>query len=97
MIVAFLGYVFCDFSSVFKGDFSGLIPVLVMLVSPASLYIGAEGSIQARYPDGITITSRFDSWRPVHTGRGSFIVPKKETDHADTTVQPMRPSRQRFI
>ena len=33
MISAFLGYVFCDFSSVFHGDMSGLIPVLVMLVS----------------------------------------------------------------
>lgn len=40
-----------------------LTTVLVMLVSTASLYIGAEGSIQARYPDGITITSRFDSWQ----------------------------------
>ena len=33
MISAFLGYVFCDFSSVFHGDMSGLIPVLVMIVS----------------------------------------------------------------
>ena len=33
MISAFLGYVFCDFSTVFHGDMSGLIPVLVMLVS----------------------------------------------------------------
>ncbi len=33
MISAFLGYVFCDFGSVFQGDLSGLIPVLVMLVS----------------------------------------------------------------
>lgn len=33
MISAFLGYVFCDFGSVFHGDLSGLIPVLVMLVS----------------------------------------------------------------
>lgn len=40
-----------------------LTTVLVMLVSTASLYIGAEGSIQARYPDGITISSRFDSWQ----------------------------------
>jgi len=35
MISAFVGYVFCDFSLVFKGDLSGLIPVLVMLVSAA--------------------------------------------------------------
>lgn len=41
MISAFLGYVFCDFSSVFKGDFSGLIPVLVMLVS--ALMMGISG------------------------------------------------------
>ena len=33
MISAFVGYVFCDFSGVFQGDMSGLIPVLVMLVS----------------------------------------------------------------
>ena len=33
MISAFLGYVFCDFSSVFRGDMSGLIPVLVFVVS----------------------------------------------------------------
>ena len=33
MISAFLGYVFCDVSTVFRGDMSGLIPVLVMLLS----------------------------------------------------------------
>ena len=33
MISAFLGYVFCDFSGVFHGDMTGLIPVLVMAVS----------------------------------------------------------------
>ena len=33
MISAFLGYVFCDVSSTFSGDLTGLIPVLVMLVS----------------------------------------------------------------
>lgn len=33
MISAFLGYVFCDFSTVFHGDMTGLIPVLVMAVS----------------------------------------------------------------
>ena len=33
MISAFLGYVFCDFSSVFRGDLTGLIPVLVFVVS----------------------------------------------------------------
>lgn len=40
-----------------------LTTVLVMLVSTASLYIGEEGSILARYPDGITVSSRFDSWQ----------------------------------
>ena len=33
MIAAFLGYVFCDVSTVFKGSAAGLIPVCVMLVS----------------------------------------------------------------
>ena len=33
MIAAFLGYVFCDFGTIFHGDPSGLIPVCVMAVS----------------------------------------------------------------
>ena len=33
MIAAFLGYVFCDFGTIFHGDPSGLIPVCVMVVS----------------------------------------------------------------
>ena len=33
MISAFLGYVFCNFAGVFRGDLSGLIAPLVMLVS----------------------------------------------------------------
>ena len=33
MISAFLGYVFCDVSTIFSGDPSGLIPVCVMAVS----------------------------------------------------------------
>ena len=33
MIAAFLGYVFCDVSTVFRGSAAGLIPVCVMLVS----------------------------------------------------------------
>lgn len=41
MISAFLGYVFCDFGVVFKGDSSGLIPPLVMLVS--ALVMGIAG------------------------------------------------------
>ena len=40
-----------------------LTTVLVMLVSTASLYIGAESSIRARYPDGITVTANWDSWQ----------------------------------
>ena len=42
MISAFVGYVFCDFSTVFSGDTSGLIPVLVMAVAAAiMLLLGA--------------------------------------------------------
>ncbi len=33
MISAFLGYVFCDVGTIFKGSASGLIPVCVMMVS----------------------------------------------------------------
>lgn len=33
MIAAFVGFIFCDFSTVFKGETAGLIPVFVMLVS----------------------------------------------------------------
>ena len=33
MIAAFVGYVFCDFSTVFEGSSAGLIPVAVMAVS----------------------------------------------------------------
>ena len=33
MISAFLGYVFCDVTNVFKGDTAGLVPVLVMFTS----------------------------------------------------------------
>ena len=33
MIAAFVGYVFCDVSTVFEGSTSGLIPVCVMAVS----------------------------------------------------------------
>ncbi|MBR4767909.1 MAG: DUF5058 family protein [Lachnospiraceae bacterium] len=33
MISTFVGYVFCDVSGIFKGDFTGLIPVLVFIVS----------------------------------------------------------------
>ncbi len=33
MIAAFVGFVFCDVSNAFSGDFTGLIPVCVMAVS----------------------------------------------------------------
>lgn len=39
MISAFVGFVFCDFSGVFKGDTSGLIPVLVMAVSAITMLL----------------------------------------------------------
>ena len=39
MISAFLGYVFCDVGRVVQNDFSGFIPVLVMLVSAVVMII----------------------------------------------------------
>ena len=39
MISAFLGYVFCDVSTIFKGDPSGLIPVCVMAVSAVIMVV----------------------------------------------------------
>ena len=39
MISAFVGFVFCDFSGVFKGETMGLIPVLVMAVSAVTMLI----------------------------------------------------------
>lgn len=39
MISAFLGYVFCDVTNVFKGDTSGLIPIFVMLTSAVVMAI----------------------------------------------------------
>lgn len=41
MISAFLGYIFCDFSTVFSGDTSGLIPVAVMAVSALMMLVCA--------------------------------------------------------
>ena len=41
MISAFLGYVFCDFASVFSGNLSGLIAPLVMLVSALMMCVCA--------------------------------------------------------
>ena len=39
MISAFLGYVFCDFSSIFSGQTWGLVPVLVMATSAVIMLI----------------------------------------------------------
>lgn len=39
MISAFVGFVFCDVSGAFKGDFTGLIPVCVMAVSAVVMLI----------------------------------------------------------
>ncbi|MBE6685878.1 MAG: DUF5058 family protein [Ruminococcaceae bacterium] len=39
MISAFLGYVFCDVTLAFKGDYSGLIPVAVMFLSAAVMAV----------------------------------------------------------
>ena len=39
MISAFIGYVFCDFSDVFRGVTAGLVPVLVMLVAAAVMTV----------------------------------------------------------
>jgi hypothetical protein len=47
MISAFLGYVFCDFGSVFSGNLSGLIPPLVMLVS--ALVMCLAGLVVKKY------------------------------------------------
>lgn len=41
MISAFLGYVFCDFASVFSGNLSGLIAPLVMIVSALMMCVCA--------------------------------------------------------
>lgn len=48
MISAFLGYVFCDVTAVFKGDYSGLIPVLVMGVSAIVMALCGLLSIKAK-------------------------------------------------
>ena len=37
MIAAFLGFVFCDFADVFKGETAGLIPVFVLAVSALTM------------------------------------------------------------
>ncbi len=51
MISAFLGYVFCDVGTIVKGDPSGLIPVLVMVVSAIIMVICglASKKLKARW------------------------------------------------
>ena len=39
MISAFVGFVFCDVSGAFSGDFTGIIPVCVMAVSAVVMCI----------------------------------------------------------
>ncbi len=39
MISAFVGFVFCDFSTVFSGSLTGLIPVCVMAVSAVTMLL----------------------------------------------------------
>lgn len=48
MISAFLGFVFCDVSNVFKGDMSGLIPVAVMVVSAVVMAVCGLLSIKLK-------------------------------------------------
>lgn len=50
MISAFLGYVFCDFSTVFSGDASGLIPPLVMLVSALVMCLSGLAVKKLKWP-----------------------------------------------
>lgn len=49
MIAAFVGFVFCDVSTAFSGDFSGLVPVFVMAVSAVVMLIcGLIGKVWKR-------------------------------------------------
>ena len=50
MISAFVGYVFCDFSVVFHGDMSGLIPPLVMAVSAAVMCLAGLAVKKLKWP-----------------------------------------------
>ena len=51
MIAAFLGYVFCDVSTVFRGSAVGLIPVCVMVVSAVVMALAglAAGKTKKRW------------------------------------------------
>ena len=48
LISAFIGYVFCDFGLIFKGDSSGLIPVAVFVVS--ALVMAISGLVYKKKP-----------------------------------------------
>ncbi|MBR4743456.1 MAG: DUF5058 family protein [Oscillospiraceae bacterium] len=48
MIAAFLGYVFCDVSTVFRGSAAGLIPVCVMLVSAVVMVLAGLASRRSK-------------------------------------------------
>ena len=48
MISAFLGYVFSDVMNVTHGDFSGLIPVLVMLTSAVVMVICGVAAMRTK-------------------------------------------------
>ena len=50
MISAFLGYVFCDFSIVFTGDMSGLIPPLVLAVSALVMCLAGLAVKKLKWP-----------------------------------------------
>ncbi len=47
MIAAFVGFIFCDFSSVFSGETKGLIPVLIMIVS--ALVMAVSGILVKKF------------------------------------------------
>ncbi len=48
MISAFLGFVFCDVAYVFKGDYTGLIPVIVFFVSAIIMAVCGLISIKCK-------------------------------------------------
>lgn len=49
MIAAFLGFIFCDVSSVFKGSTAGLIPVCVMFVSAIVMVLAGLAVKKLKY------------------------------------------------
>jgi len=49
MIAAFLGFIFCDVSDVFKGSTAGLIPVCVMIVSALVMCLAGVAVKKLKY------------------------------------------------